>query len=122
MSWPAGRPCRSMRPVPSLLSISRTGPRTRVGLAKPEVVDHSIHMRASRLARAQTMARSASTSPLCKPEGSSGRAASRVMAAGADWGRGVGGSGEGRVGEEGRSRGVPDYLKKKKRKYDDLVG
>src|SRR3989449_7668685 len=28
-------------------------------------------------------------------------------------------SGEGRVGEEGRSRGSPDYLKKKKREYKE---
>src|SRR2546425_12058534 len=37
---------------------------------------------------------------------------------GSDGGGGVG-SGEGRVGEEGRSWGVPDYLKKKIKDRDD---
>jgi len=73
-----------MRPVPSLLA-SRSGPRTRWLWAKLAVVDHSSHMRASRLARAQTMALWASTSPLCTPEGKRARALSRVMAAGAVW-------------------------------------
>ena len=80
-----------MRPVPSL-EASRSGPRSLVVLAKLAVVDHSSHMRASRLARAQMMARSASTSPLCTPEGSSGRAPSRVMAAGAVCARSTAGS------------------------------
>ena len=61
-----------MRAEKSVVS-SAYGPRSRCASLKFDDVDHSTHSRAGRSQRDQTIPRSASTSPLCTPDGKPGR-------------------------------------------------